>query len=238
MFDTNYLFRRQSTERVFQWAQNSQGKWAVIVYGRSQCDPMYGGKLVDFNDDSKEVFPQGTETLNSNYFFDGFDVDNYDDNPINNLPVRSPAQVTDECGERRRHIIGTKLSIPLESFATWKMAGKTNPNPAWFFRSRPDWEDGNPAGLLDFTADSVFACQKFNGSFPVPNGGDFSVETNIAKVHKALKDRALKVSSRSFRWASQGKEITHDNVNILHGLLDKHSTSQIRKNQKKRTKQL
>lgn len=225
MFDTNYLFRRQSKERVFQWAQNSKGKWAVIVYGRSQCDPMYGGKLVDFNDDSKEVFPKGTDTLSSDYFFDGFDVDNYNDIPSTDLPVRSSNQITDECGTLRRNIIGTKLTLPLESFATWKIAGKPNPNPAWFFRSRPDWEDGNPAGLLDFTADSEFACQKFSGPFP----GIINVNTDILAVHKALKRRALKVSSRSFRWASQGNDLTHDNVNILHGLLDKQSTSQIRK---------
>jgi hypothetical protein len=228
MFDTNFLFRHKSTERVFQWSKvdANRTKWALTVYGRSQCDPQYGGKLVSFEDDNELKVPApGDKPLNTDFFFYGYTVDNYGDNPETDLPVNSNLFRTDVCGIQKPIMAGTKLNLPLETFMQWSDTNTGNPNPLYFFNSRADWEDGSPAGLTGADAEEGVTCQRFEGPFPDGFINVDRVKTFLPRIKKS----ALRVSDRALEWASTNtdKNLTHDDIQQLHGLFDAHATSAI-----------
>lgn len=221
-FDTNYLFRQSSTELVFDWSQTSAGKYALKVYGRSQCNPQYGGQLVSFKDETKQIEPPVDIGLNPIFFFGGYTVDNYGIRPQEQLAVRLGKASPTICGQEEQRVVGTKLNLPLESFMRWSDVGKTNPNPLYFFKGRPEWEDGNPSGLID-GEDTSIQCQKFNGQLP-PG----SVQTDKAEqVLAYLKKHALVASERALTWAATKTTLTHAQSDIVQHIVNDETTSNI-----------
>lgn len=221
-FDTNYLFRQSSTELVFDWSTTSQNTYALKVYGRSQCNPQYGGKLVSFKDEGRQIEPPRGTPLNSTFFFDGYTIDNYGMRPQQTFAVRSGKSVTDACGENEVEVVGTKLNLPLESFMRWEDTGSPNPNPLYFFKGRGEWEDGNPAGLID--PDTRIHCQRFTGPFPP----DSPVQPDAPERYRAfLQDNAVSAADEALIWAASGKPLTHEDSTIVQHLLNADLTAPI-----------
>lgn len=176
MLDTNYLFRESSKEHVFKFAsmgtydassntttkasndpsQLQQQIWAVVVLGRSQCDPMYGGGIVHTKTPDEVKFPAGDRfntTMWTRLSNDG-DAFIYTTDPFEDKLFMN---------ER-----GTISGLPTYAFEQW---GKNkNPNPKWWFKSEGDYEDGDPSGIRTFKEFPEFRtpkCTDFLNTAPI-----------------------------------------------------------------------
>ena len=138
MLDTNYLFRQSSKEHVYRFEslgtynistskinpkshdpKDLQNQvWAVVVLGRAQCDPMYGGGIVKADNPDEIKFPRFDNFNSSLWTRIANDGDNlvYTSDPFEDLLFMNNR--------------GTISGLPTYAFQQWG-PGK-NPNPRSF----------------------------------------------------------------------------------------------------------
>ena len=133
VLDTNYLFRLNSKEHVYRFASLgtrptseteelgpvgtnlAEQVWAVVVLGRAQCDPMYGGGIVHTDDPATIKFPKNG-VFNASVWrrlSNGGENLVYTSDPFN-----------DGLFENKR---GTLSGLPTYAFEQW--GPDENPNP-------------------------------------------------------------------------------------------------------------
>ena len=141
MLDTNYLFRLSTLEdsavHFYYDLSFPNGTHALLsnavvnVLGRAQCDPMYGGGLVQDKDVTQIVTPPAGDFKSPlwNRLPDGFL--SYTDDSLDDMFTND----------------GSILALPTYAYVKWSTVGLMNPNPMWMFKSQGDWEDGDPVGI-------------------------------------------------------------------------------------------
>ena len=162
MLDTNYLFRLSDrTDTVFQLKYDFNGTAItnayIAVYGKAQCDPMYGGGLVNHKKDATVIrYPPSGDFDSESWhrYADGYDA--YTTDAMDNLFTET----------------GTVLALPTYAFVSWEDIDRLNPNPKWWYRSKAEWHDGDPVGIrrydrLGFYESQMPNCSDFGAFVPL-----------------------------------------------------------------------
>ena len=149
MLDTNYLFRLSTLEdsavHFYYDLSFPNGTHALLsnavvnVLGRAQCDPMYGGGLVQDKDVTQIVTPPAGDFKSPlwNRFPDGFL--SYTDDSLDDMFTND----------------GSILALPTYAYVKWSTVGVMNPNPMWMFKGQGDWEDGDPVGIRKIDSEAL-----------------------------------------------------------------------------------